>query len=107
MKRTLSSRLALALPYLWLLVFFLAPFLLVLKISLSQTAMALPPYQPVLDLAAGWQGLREFVSQLWLESYALIASDLLYLSSLLKSLQVAALSTVLLLLLGYPLAYGI
>jgi putrescine transport system permease protein len=107
MKKPLSSGVAVALPYLWLLVFFLAPFLLVLKISLSQTAMALPPYQPVLDLAAGWQGLREFISQLSLDSYALIAADPLYLSSLLKSLQVAALSTVLLLLLGYPLAYGI
>jgi putrescine transport system permease protein len=105
MKR--SSSLALLLPYLWLLIFFLAPFLLVLKISFSQTAMALPPYQPVLDLAAGWQGLRDFVSQLSGESYALIASDPLYLSSFLKSLRVATASTILLLLIGYPLAYGI
>jgi putrescine transport system permease protein len=102
-----SSRLVLVLPYLWLLVFFLAPFLLVLKISFSQTAMALPPYLPVLDLSAGWQGLRDFVAQLSLESYALIVSDPLYLSSLLKSLQVATVSTALLLLIGYPLAYGI
>ena len=43
-------------PYLWLAVFFLAPFLIVLKISLSQTAIALPPYTPVLDPAAGWPG---------------------------------------------------
>jgi putrescine transport system permease protein len=105
MKR--SSSLALLLPYLWLLIFFLAPFLLVLKISFSQTAMALPPYQPVLDLAAGWQGLRDFVSQLSGESYALIASDPLYLSSFLKSLRVATASAILLLLIGYPLAYGI
>jgi putrescine transport system permease protein len=107
LKSALSSRLVLALPYVWLLVFFLAPFLLVLKISFSQTAMALPPYLPVLDFVAGWPGLREFVSQLSLDSYALIASDPLYLSSLLKSLEVAAVSTVLLLLIGYPLAYGI
>jgi putrescine transport system permease protein len=107
LKSALSSRLVLALPYVWLLVFFLAPFLLVLKISFSQTAMALPPYLPVLDFVAGWRGLREFVSQLSLDSYALIASDPLYLSSLLKSLEVAAVSTVLLLLIGYPLAYGI
>jgi putrescine transport system permease protein len=69
--------------------------------------MALPPYQPVLDLTVGWRGLRDFISQLSLDSYALIASDPLYLSSLLKSLQVAIVSTVLLLLIGYPLAYGI
>jgi putrescine transport system permease protein len=61
----------------------------------------------VLDLAAGWQGLRDFVSQLSLETYALIGSDAIYLSSYLKSLQVAAISTLLLLLIGYPLAYGI
>ncbi len=104
---TATSRWVAAVPYLWLLAFFLAPFAMVLKISLSQTAMALPPYTPVLDLSAGWQGLRDFVSQLSLETYALIVSDPIYLSSYLKSLQVAAVSTVMLLLIGYPLAYGI
>src|SRR3974390_1823124 len=89
MKHSLSSRLVIVLPYLWLLFFFLAPFLLALKISFSQTAMALPPYQPVLDLGAGWPALREFFAQLSADSYALIASDPLYLSSFLKSLQVA------------------
>ena len=107
MKHSLSLRLVVVLPYLWLLVFFLAPFLLALKISFSQTAMALPPYQPVLDFGAGWPALREFFAQLSADSYALIASDPLYLSSFLKSLQVAGVSTVLLLLIGYPLAYGI
>jgi putrescine transport system permease protein len=104
---TATSRWVAAVPYLWLLAFFLAPFAMVLKISLSQTAMALPPYTPVLDLGTGWQGLRDFVSQLSLETYALIVSDPIYLSSYLKSLQVAAVSTVMLLLIGYPLAYGI
>ena len=50
--------------------FFLVPFLIVLKISLSQTAIAQPPYAPVLDLAAGWQGLQDFVAGLSLDSYA-------------------------------------
>jgi putrescine transport system permease protein len=107
MKSPFTSRAAVLLPYLWLLVFFLAPFVLVLKISLSQTAMALPPYTPVFDLSAGWQGIYDFASQLSLDAYALIASDPLYLSSYLKSLQVAGVSTLLLLLIGYPLAYGI
>jgi putrescine transport system permease protein len=106
-KDPFASRAAVLLPYLWLLVFFLVPFVLVLKISLSQTAMALPPYTPVFDILAGWQGLRDFAAQLSLDAYALIASDPLYLSSYLKSLQVAAVSTVLLLLIGYPFAYGI
>ena len=95
------------LPYLWLAVFFLTPFVIVLKISLSQTALAQPPYLPVLDLAAGWAGLIEFAKELSVDSYRLLSSDLLYLLSYLKSLQVAAISTIILLAIGYPFAYGI
>jgi putrescine transport system permease protein len=102
-----ASRLVVLVPYLWLMLFFLAPFVIVLKISLSQTAMAQPPYLPLLDPAAGWQGLKNFAAQLSLETYALIGSDDLYLLSYLKSLQVAAVATAILLLIGYPLAYGI
>ena len=80
-RRNWASRLAVLAPYLWLLLFFLAPFAIVLKISLSQTAMAQPPYLPVLDLAAGWQGLKDFAAQLSLDTYALIGSDDLYLLS--------------------------
>ncbi len=94
------------LPYLWLAIFFLAPFVIVLKISLSQSVLAQPPYTPVLDLTAGWQGLKEFAAQLSLDSFGLLASDSLYLLSYFKSLQVAAISTVLLFALGYPIAYG-
>jgi putrescine transport system permease protein len=93
-------------PYLWLAVFFLVPFLIVLKISLSQTAVAQPPYLPVLDPAAGWAGLKAFFAALSAENYAFIASDWLYLASYLKSLEIAAFSTALLLLIGFPLAYG-
>ena len=105
-QRGAAARLVVLIPYLWLSVFFLAPFFIVLKISLSQTAMAQPPYLPVLDLAAGWAGLKDFASQLSLEAYALIGSDSLYILSYLKSLQVAAVSTVIMLVIGYPLAYG-
>ena len=94
------------LPYLWLAIFFLAPFVIVLKISLSQSVLAQPPYTPVLDLTAGWQGLKEFAAQLSLDSFRLLASDSLYLLSYVKSLQVASISTVLLFALGYPIAYG-
>ncbi|HET7256484.1 MAG TPA: ABC transporter permease subunit, partial [Xanthobacteraceae bacterium] len=93
--------------YLWLIVFFLVPFLIVLKISLSHTAIAQPPYTPVFDPVAGWEGLKAFVAALSFENYAFIASDGLYLASYLKSLEVAAGSTALLLLIGFPLAYGI
>lgn len=94
-------------PALWLVALFLVPFLIVLKISLSQTAIAQPPYVPVLDLAAGWQGLRDFIAGLSLDSYAMLLSDNLYLESYLRSLETALLSTLMLLLIGYPIAYGI
>ncbi len=98
---------ALWLPWLWLVAFFLVPFLIVLKISFAQTAIAMPPYRPVLDLAAGLDGLKAFAHGLTLEGYRLIASDPLYLAAFGKSLAVATLVTVLLLALGFPLAYGI
>ena len=94
-------------PALWLAVFFLVPFLIVLKISLSQSAMAQPPYVPVLDLAAGWQGFCDFVAALSPSNYSLLASDSLYVTSYLRSLRIAATSTLILLLIGYPIAYGI
>jgi putrescine transport system permease protein len=107
-RRSFSGlRLVLALPYLWLLAFFLVPFLIVLKISFSHTVIAQPPYVPLLDLAAGWQGLKDFFARLTLDGYALLVSDPLYLVSYLKSLRVAAVSTAILLLIGYPIAYGI
>src|SRR5690348_15602293 len=108
-KRTfagLGARLVVWLPYAWLVVFFLVPFLIVLKISLSQTAIALPPYEPVLDLGAGWRGVKDFVAGLGLDNYATLFSDEIYGLSYLKSLRIAAVSTAILLLIGYPLAYG-
>ncbi|MBV8241204.1 MAG: ABC transporter permease subunit, partial [Hyphomicrobiales bacterium] len=101
-----GARLIVLVPYLWLATFFLLPFLIVVKISLSHTAIAQPPYTPVFDLAAGWEGLKQALSALSFENYALLASDWLYLASYLKSLEVAAGSTLLLLLIGFPLAYG-
>ena len=100
-------RLVLRIPYLWLLAFFLVPFLIVLKISLSQTAIAQPPYTPVLDLAAGWHGLAAFFAGLSLDNYVLLGSDPLYLLSYLKSVEIAAFATLLLLVIGYPIAYAI
>ena len=105
--RSWGARAVLLLPYLWLAAFFLAPFAIVLKISVSQTAIAQPPYVPVYDLAAGWQGLQDFVARLTLEGYRLIATDRIYLFSYLKSLQIAGISTAILMLIGYPVAYGI
>ena len=102
----IGARLVVWVPYVWLVVFFLVPFLIVLKISLSQTAIALPPYVPVLDFDRGWSGIRDFVAGLGLDNYATLFSDDIYWLSYLKSLKIAAVSTAILLLIGYPLAYG-
>ncbi|GIK99007.1 MAG: ABC transporter permease subunit [Xanthobacteraceae bacterium] len=106
-RRPSALRPSVLLPYLWLVVFFAVPFLIVLKISLSQSTIAQPPYEPVLDLAAGWQGLKDFVAGLSFDTYAILVEDRLYLLSYLKSLQVAAVATVILLVIGYPVAYGL
>ena len=59
-----------AVPYLWLLALFLVPFLIVLKISLSDVALARPPYMPQLDLTQGLDGLLAFFSDLLRSSSA-------------------------------------
>ena len=104
--RSFWQSLVVRIPYLWLLAFFLVPFLIVLKISLSQTAIAQPPYLPVLDLAAGWPGLKAFFAALSFDNYVLIGSDPLYLLSYVKSVEIAAFSTLILIFIGYPIAYA-
>jgi len=93
-------------PYVWMVLFFLVPFGFVLKISLSQTAIAQPPYTPVFDVAAGGAALREAFAALSLDNFRLLISDDLYLLSYLRSLVVALTATAILLLIGYPIAYG-
>ena len=102
-----TMRVAILAAYAWLVAFFLLPFLIVLKISFSQTAIAQPPYVPALDLSAGWEGLKQFFAALSLDSYATLFADSLYAWSYWKSIQVAAISTVILLLIGYPVAYAL
>jgi len=89
-------------PYAWLVIFFLIPFLIVFKISLSDQASAMPPYVPVLDFSK----LGEFFSQLDFENYSFIFSDSLYTNAYWSSLKIAFISTLLALLIGYPIAYG-
>jgi putrescine transport system permease protein len=106
-KRSIAQKAVIAIPYVWLGIFFLVPFLIVLKISFAQSAIALPPYRPVLDLAAGWRGIVNFIDNQSLENYRLLGTDPLYVISYLKSLEIAAFSTLMLLIIGYPIAYGI
>ena len=95
-----------ALPYLWLLGFFLVPFLIVLKIALSDTAVAIPPYTPTLDLSGGWAAIRDFFGQLDFENFTWLTEDELYWKSYLSSVRIAAISTFITLLVGYPIAYA-
>jgi len=99
-----GRRVAIAIPFLWLLAFFLAPFLIVLKISFSEPAIAIPPYTPVWD---SWEAMTGHLSNLNLGNYTFLFSDPLYVDSYLTSLRIAAISTAITLLIGYPIAYGI
>lgn len=101
------SGLAAILPSLWLAIFFAFPFLLVAKLSLSDTALAMPPYAPRIDWSQGLAGVRAFLAGLDGETYARLTQDRLYLDAYLSSLRLAATGTLILLAIGYPIAYGI
>lgn len=92
-------------PFVFLALLFLAPFLLVLRISLSQSVRAQPPYQPQYD-GGGFAGVWRVIENLDLQNYATIFSDDLYLSAFLTSLRIAAIATLILLLVGYPMAHA-
>ena len=100
------ARYAAIAPYLWMALFFLVPFGFVLKIALSQTAIAQPPYTPVFDLWEGREATKAAVEQLSIDNFKLLVSDNLYILSYLRSLMVALFATAMLLLIGYPIAYG-
>jgi len=93
-------------PYVWLLALFLVPFIIVLKISLSDTALAIPPYTPTLDLSAGWAGLKDFFSKLDFENFIFLTTDDLYWRAYVSSLKIALIATFATLLLGFPIAYA-
>jgi len=93
-------------PYFWLLALFLVPFAIVLKISLSDIQLSIPPYTPQLDLSAGWDGIKSFFAALDLENFEFLTTDDLYWKAYLSSLKIAFLATTFTLLVGYPIAYG-
>jgi putrescine transport system permease protein len=100
------NRLVIAVPFGWLLLFFLIPFFIVFRISLSQTAIAMPPYTPVFDIAAGWEGFKDFVSQLSFDNFLYLTDDSLYLKAYISSVTISFFATFLTLLVGYPIAYA-
>ncbi|MDU0308464.1 MULTISPECIES: ABC transporter permease subunit [Rhizobium] len=102
----LYNRLVIAIPYTWLLLFFLAPFFIVFRISLSTTAIAMPPYEPVFSLADGWAGLWSKIGALSFDNYSYLTEDSLYFNAYVSSVVIAGISTFLTLLIAYPIAYG-
>jgi putrescine transport system permease protein len=96
-----------ALPVMWLGIFFALPLLIILRMSLSQPASALPPYRPLLDLGAGLEGVQAFIAGLNLDNYWTLVTDDLYFHVLLTSLRIAALGTALTLLVAFPMAFAL
>lgn len=101
-----TSRLVILVPYVWLLFFFLVPFFIVFKISLSTTAIAMPPYTPVLDISEGFSGFMAQFGEFSFDNYLWLTEDPLYYTAYISSAVIAAVSTLLALLVGYPIAYG-
>lgn len=97
----LGRRAVIALPLLWLTLFFLLPFALVLKISFSEAAIAVPPYGPLVEIVDQTLNIA-----LNLGNYLFLASDSLYAAAYWGSLKTAFISTLACLLIGYPMAYA-
>ena len=101
-SRGWGSRIVIGAPYLWLALFTLLPLAIVLKISVAESTIGVPPYTPLVDAADGT--LRWAAS---LANFSLLLSDNLYWLAFLSSVLYAAGTTVLCLLAGYPMAYAI
>ena len=102
-KHWSGQRLVVAVPYIWLVLFFAVPFVIVLKLSLAEVRLAMPPFSPLFEKVSGVM----YAIKLNLGNYAYLLSDPLYTSSYFYSVKVAAVSTLFCLLIGYPMAYAI
>lgn len=102
-RQVWGRRAVLGIPYVWLLLFFLVPLLIVAKISISEIRVGVPPYEPLLEFADGaFIGVRATVT-----NFVLLFEDDLYVSAYFQSLTIAGVSTLLCLLIGYPMALAI
>jgi len=107
-SRSISRRmpkgrhLVIGVPFLWLFLFFLLPFIIVMKISFAEADVAIPPYTEVFS----WVD-NTFTLIVNLSNYIFLSEDALYLAAYLGSLKIAAISTLLCLLIGFPMAYAI
>ena len=92
-----------AVPFYWLLIFFLAPFVIVFKISGAESLIASPPFSPLFDIAQN----GALSVHLVFDNYAYLWEDSLYIKTYVNSIRISTISTILCLLLGYPIAYAI
>ena len=92
-----------AVPFYWLLIFFLAPFVIVFKISVAESLIASPPFSPLFDIAQN----GALSVHLVFDNYAYLWEDSLYIKTYVNSIRISTISTILCLLLGYPIAYAI
>jgi len=106
MSERATRRTIILVPYLWLALFFLVPFAIVAKMSLSQVATAIPPYVPTFGLADGPTGWLAKAREFSLDNYGVIFGDRLYVDAFLASLRIAAIGTAILLVIGYPIAHA-
>ncbi len=97
-----GRQMVIGVPFIWLFLFFMLPFFIVLKISFAEADVAIPPYTEIYSYAE--QKLQLLLN---LGNYAMLAGDELYIAAYLGSLKMALFSTILCLLIGYPMAYGI
>ena len=102
-RQAWGRRAVLGVPYVWLLVFFLVPLLIVAKISISEIRVGVPPYEPLFEFADGaFVGVRATFN-----NFVLLFEDSLYVGAYFQSLTIAGVSTQLCLLVGYPMALAI
>lgn len=105
--RWLARRSLIGIPYIWLLIFFLLPFFIVLRLSFSDPALRIPPYIPTIDYADLWNSTVTAFKAFDFENYSWITEDRIYWLSFITSLKIAAISTLGCLIIGFPTAYAL
>ncbi|MBB3455743.1 putrescine transport system permease protein [Rhizobium sp. BK313] len=103
---SIYQRLVIIVPYAWLLIFFLAPFLIVFRISLSTKALSVPPYDPAFSWSDSFSDWWDKLQSMSFDNYTWLTGDPLYINAYLQSLKISGISTILTLIIAYPIAYG-
>jgi putrescine transport system permease protein len=99
-----GRRIVIGVPLIWLCIFFLLPFLIVLKISFATQIIAIPPFTPLFDWSGG--GFLPALNIDW-SNYSYLVQDDLYFSAYFNSVRISFISTCICILIAYPMAYGV